>query len=542
MDHAAFFRVLGGWLREQLGDTRLAGVGHRVVHGGTEFAAPVRIDDEVLAKLDRLCPLAPLHQPHNLAGIRAVAAAQPDLPQVACFDTAFHRAHSELADWFALPRRFYDDGIRRYGFHGLSYEYIARTLPAVAPELKDASVVVAHLGSGASMCAMRAGRSVDSTMGFTALDGLPMGTRCGALDPGVVLHLIRAYRMDADAIEAMLYHDCGLKGVSGISNDMRDLLASDDPRAAQAVELFVWHIAKQLGALAAVLGGLDAFVFTAGIGERSPEIRAAGLRPGRLAWHRDRRGRQQGRRAAHLDRRQQGRGVRDPDRRGADDRPAHAGCAERRVSARRGPMLDNNLRRLEGKKGLVIGIANEHSIAWGCARAFRAFGAELAITYLNDKAKPYVEPLAEELEAPLFLPLDVQIEGQMEAVFAAIGERFGRLDFALHSIAFAPQGGPARPRRRLLARRLSPGDGRVLPLLHPHGAARRAADEGRRRAVHDELLRRREGGRELQPDGPREGRARSVRTLSRGRARPEGHPRACDLAGAAEDPRRLRHR
>ena len=198
---------------------------------------------------------------------------KPDLPQVACFDTAFHRAHPELADWFALPRRFYDDGIRRYGFHGLSYEYIARTLPATAPELKDARVVVAHLGSGASMCAMRAGRSVDSTMGFTALDGLPMGTRCGALDPGVVLHLIRAYGMDADAIEAMLYHDCGLKGVSGISNDMRDLLASDDPRAAQTVELFVWHIAKQLGALAAVLGGLDAFVFTAGIGERSPEIR-----------------------------------------------------------------------------------------------------------------------------------------------------------------------------------------------------------------------------------------------------------------------------
>jgi acetate kinase len=282
MDHAAFFRVLGQWLREQLGDTRLAGVGHRVVHGGTEFAAPVRIDDEVVAKLDRLCPLAPLHQPHNLAGIRAVAAAQPDLPQVACFDTAFHRAHSELADWFALPRRFYDDGIRRYGFHGLSYEYIARALPSVAPELKDARVVVAHLGSGASMCAMQAGRSVDSTMGFTALDGLPMGTRSGALDPGVVLHLIRAYRMDADAIEAMLYHDCGLKGVSGISNDMRNLLASDDPHAAQAIELFVWHIAKQLGALSAVLGGLDAFVFTAGIGERSPDIRQRVC--ARLGW------------------------------------------------------------------------------------------------------------------------------------------------------------------------------------------------------------------------------------------------------------------
>ena len=273
MDHAAFLGVLGDWLREQLGDARLAGVGHRVVHGGTEFAAPVRIDEAVLARLEKLCALAPLHQPHNLAGIRAVAAAQPDLPQVACFDTAFHRAHPELADWFALPRRFHDDGIRRYGFHGLSYEYIASSLPAIAPELKDARVVVAHLGSGASMCAMQAGRSIDSTMSFTALDGLPMGTRCGALDPGVVLHLMRAYGMDADAIEAMLYHDCGLKGVSGLSNDMRDLLASADPRAAQAVDLFVWHIAKQLGALAAVLGGLDALVFTAGIGERSPAIR-----------------------------------------------------------------------------------------------------------------------------------------------------------------------------------------------------------------------------------------------------------------------------
>jgi acetate kinase len=282
MDHAAFFREVGSWLREQLGETRLLGVGHRVVHGGTEFTAPVRIDDAVMAKLEKLCPLAPLHQPHNLAGIRAVAAAQPDLPQVACFDTAFHRAHPELADWFALPRRFHDDGIRRYGFHGLSYEYIARTLPSVAPELADARVVVAHLGSGASMCAMQAGRSMDSTMGFTALDGLPMGTRCGALDPGVVLHLIRAYGMDADAIEAMLYHDCGLKGVSGVSNDMRDLLASDDPHAAQAVGLFVWRIARELGALAAVLGGLDGIVFTAGIGERSPEIRAKACE--RAAW------------------------------------------------------------------------------------------------------------------------------------------------------------------------------------------------------------------------------------------------------------------
>jgi acetate kinase len=274
LGHADFFRVIGAWLREHFGDrASLLGVGHRVVHGGIEFTAAVRVTPTVIARLEALCPLAPLHQPHNLAGIRAVAAVQPDLPQVACFDTAFHRGHPELADWFALPRRFYDDGIRRYGFHGLSYEYIAGALPEIAPEIAKGRVVVAHLGSGASMCAMTAGRSIDSTMGFTALDGLPMGTRCGALDPGVVLHLIRAYGMDADAVERMLYHDCGLKGVSGISNDMRALLASDDRRAAQAIDLFVWRICRELGALAAVLGGLDGLVFTAGIGERSAEIR-----------------------------------------------------------------------------------------------------------------------------------------------------------------------------------------------------------------------------------------------------------------------------
>jgi acetate kinase len=271
--HAEFFRVVGGWLREQFSGATLLGVGHRVVHGGTDYATPVRIDAAVLAKLAALCPLAPLHQPHNLAGIRAVAAVQPDLPQVACFDTAFHRGHPELADWFALPRQFYDAGIRRYGFHGLSYEYIASVLPEVAPEIAGGRVVVAHLGSGASMCAMTAGRSIDSTMGFTPLDGLPMGTRCGALDPGVVLHLIRACGMDGDAIERMLYHECGLKGVSGISNDMRTLLASDDPRARHAIDLFVWRICRELGALAGVQGGIDGLVFTAGIGERSAEIR-----------------------------------------------------------------------------------------------------------------------------------------------------------------------------------------------------------------------------------------------------------------------------
>ncbi|HSA79360.1 MAG TPA: acetate/propionate family kinase [Geminicoccaceae bacterium] len=272
-DHDRAFRVLGGWLREFLGDTALVGVGHRVVHGGVDHTAPVRIDPGVLERLEALCPLAPLHQPHNLAGIRAVAAVQPELVQVACFDTAFHRGHPELADWFALPRRFYDAGIRRYGFHGLSYEYIASVLPEVAPEIATGRVVVAHLGSGASMCALDADRSMDSTMGFTALDGLPMGTRCGALDPGVVLHLIRAHGMDPDAIERMLYHECGLRGVSGISNDMRALLASEDPRARHAIDLFVWRIARELGALAAVLRGLDGLVFTAGIGERSAAIR-----------------------------------------------------------------------------------------------------------------------------------------------------------------------------------------------------------------------------------------------------------------------------
>jgi acetate kinase len=271
--HVQAMRKLGAWLRERLADDRVVAAGHRVVHGGPDFAAPVAIDASVLARLGSLVPLAPLHQPHNLAAIEAIATQIPGLPQVACFDTAFHRGHPEVADWFALPRRFYDEGIRRYGFHGLSYEHIASVLPEVAPEIAKGRVVVAHLGSGASMCAIHAGRSIDSTMGFTALDGLHMGTRCGALDPGIVLHLMRRYGMGADAIERMLYHECGLKGVSGISNDMRALLASDDPRARQAIALFVWRIARELGALAAVLRGLDGLGFTAGIGERSAAIR-----------------------------------------------------------------------------------------------------------------------------------------------------------------------------------------------------------------------------------------------------------------------------
>jgi acetate kinase len=280
--HARALRRLGDWLRERLADDRVLAVGHRVVHGGVDFDRPVAIDGAVMDRLERLVPLAPLHQPHNLAAIRAIQTQLPELLQVACFDTAFHRSHPELADWFALPRRLYDAGIRRYGFHGLSYESIVHALAEVAPEIAGGRVVVAHLGSGASMCALAGGRSMDSTMGLTALDGLPMGTRCGALDPGVVLHLSRAHGMDADAIERLLYHDCGLKGVSGISNDMRDLLASDDVRAAQAIDLFVWRIARELGALAAVLGGLDGLVFTAGIGERSADIRARVC--ARAAW------------------------------------------------------------------------------------------------------------------------------------------------------------------------------------------------------------------------------------------------------------------
>ncbi len=271
--HDHVFDFLGNWLGDFLADHALAAVGHRVVHGGPQFDSPVLIDDAVLDALEALVPLAPLHQPHNLTPIRLIRKAMPDVPQVACFDTAFHRGHARAADLFAIPRNMTDDGIQRYGFHGLSYEYIARTLPKVAPDIAAGRAVVCHLGSGASMCAIKDGRSVDSTMGFTALDGLPMGTRCGSIDPGVLLHMMRVYGMDADQIERTLYHDCGLKGMSALSNDMRDLQGSDDPNAAEALDVFVFQIGKQLGALSAVLGGLDALVFTAGIGERSPEIR-----------------------------------------------------------------------------------------------------------------------------------------------------------------------------------------------------------------------------------------------------------------------------
>lgn len=251
----------------------LAAVGHRVVHGGTTFAGPVLVDDPVLAALEALVPLAPLHQPHNLAPIRALRAQAPDLPQVACFDTAFHRGQPAVAQAFALPARITDRGVHRYGFHGLSYESIARRLVDVDPDAARGRTIVLHLGNGASLCAMKGGRSVATSMGFTALDGLPMGTRCGAIDPGVVLHLMEAFGMDARAVGHLLYHESGLLGVSGISSDMRVLESSDDPRAAAAIDLFVYRITREIGSAAAALGGLDALVFTAGIGEHSGRVR-----------------------------------------------------------------------------------------------------------------------------------------------------------------------------------------------------------------------------------------------------------------------------
>jgi acetate kinase len=274
LGHAEAVAELGRLEPALLGGRRLAAIGHRVVHGGTRFDAPVVIDDAILGALEELIPLAPLHQPHNLSPIRAWRMARPGLPQVACFDTAFHRVQPALAQSFALPERFARDGVRRYGFHGLSYEYIARRLPALDPRLAAGRVVVAHLGNGASLCAMRDGRSMASTMGFTALDGLMMGTRCGALDPGVVLHLMDRYAMDARALEALLYRESGLLGVSGISSDMRALRASSDPRARQAIDLFVYRAGREIGSLAAALGGLDALIFTAGIGENDAATRA----------------------------------------------------------------------------------------------------------------------------------------------------------------------------------------------------------------------------------------------------------------------------
>jgi acetate kinase len=280
-DLPAAIQVTAEWLRGTE-NVDLAAIGHRVVHGGPEYSEPILVTPEVLDRLARYVPLAPLHQPNNLAPIRTILELRPELPQVACFDTAFHRGHGPLADHFAIPEELYAEGVRRYGFHGLSYEYIADRLPQVAPELAQGRVIVAHLGSGASMCALAGGRSVESTLGFTALDGLPMGTRPGQIDPGVVLYLLTEKGMDAGAVQRFLYNECGLKGLSGVSNDMRELEASADPRAAFAIEFFVYRIALNAGMLAAALGGVDGFVFTAGIGENSAMVRARVT--ARLAW------------------------------------------------------------------------------------------------------------------------------------------------------------------------------------------------------------------------------------------------------------------
>lgn len=273
-DHAAatqtMMRVAAPWLEGR----NISAVGHRVVHGGSEYAAPLLLTDEIIERLATFVPLAPLHQPHNLAVIRAMRASHPQLPQVGCFDTAFHRSQPPIAQAFAIPRRYSEKGVRRYGFHGISYEYVTGRLKAVAPECADGRVIVAHLGNGASLCAVKDGRSVASTMGFTAVEGLMMGTRCGSIDPGVLLHFIEHYGFGARELEDLIYRKSGLLGVSGISSDMRALRASSEPAAKEAIALFVYRIVREIGSLAAALGGLDAIVFTGGIGENDAATRA----------------------------------------------------------------------------------------------------------------------------------------------------------------------------------------------------------------------------------------------------------------------------
>jgi acetate kinase len=272
-DGRSAFDALAAWSRSTYGGARVLGVGHRVVHGGAKFAGPTIVTKEVLDELQTLVPLAPLHQPHNLAAIEAVSERLPGVPQVACFDTSFHRSQPAIASVIPLPRDICSSGVQRYGFHGLSYEYIASMLPTVAPEIANGRVIVAHLGSGASLCALKNGKSVDNSLGFTALDGLCMGTRPGAVDPGVILYLFQTLRLTAREVETILYKKSGLLGISGISNDMRNLLESREPAARLAVDYFVYRAAKEIGALAAVLGGIDGLVFTGGIGENSEEIR-----------------------------------------------------------------------------------------------------------------------------------------------------------------------------------------------------------------------------------------------------------------------------
>jgi len=271
--HDGAVAFLFDWLHSHSTGYRAIGAGHRFVHGGTRYASAVRVDDDVIANLEALVPLAPLHQPHHLSALKALAGRFPHLPQVACFDTAFHHQQPEIAAQFALPREITQQGVRRYGFHGLSYEYIASALPHYDERAARGKTVVLHLGNGASMAALAGGKSIATTMGFTPVDGLPMGTRSGALDPGVLLWLMDQLKMDARAIEKLLYHRSGLLGVSGIASDMRTLLESSDPAAAHAVDLFCYRVSRELGSLAAALGGLDAIVFTAGIGEHAPPVR-----------------------------------------------------------------------------------------------------------------------------------------------------------------------------------------------------------------------------------------------------------------------------
>jgi acetate kinase len=280
--HEALLTPLLGWITSHLGTESLAAVGHRIVHGGATYARPLLLTDAIVNDLARFIPLAPLHQPHNLAAVRAMRKLWPELPQVGCFDTAFHHSMERTVTRLALPRKYAAEGMRRYGFHGLSYEYLAGRLRELEPTLASGRVIAAHLGNGASLCAMHDGRSVDTTMGFTALDGLVMGTRCGSIDPGALLYLQQQQGMSASELEHLLYHESGLLGVSGISNDMRTLLASDHLHAREAVDLFVFRIAREAGALASSLGGLDGLVFSAGIGEHAPAIRAAIC--ARLAW------------------------------------------------------------------------------------------------------------------------------------------------------------------------------------------------------------------------------------------------------------------
>ena len=273
LGHDGALDHLFAYVRAEFSDYHLIGVGHRVVHGGLDYTQPVRVDAEVLAKLERLIPLVPLHQPHNLAPIRLLLERRPELPQVACFDTSFHRTNPHVAQLYALPLEYAEAGVMRYGFHGLSYEYIASVLPKFDARAASGKTVVLHLGNGASMCALEIGKSVTSTMGFSGVEGLPMGTRSGALDPGVMLYLMDGRGMDARGIEELIYKKSGLLGISGISSDMRMLLESEEPRARLAIDLFLYRIRREMGSLVAALGGVDAIVFTGGIGENAPPIR-----------------------------------------------------------------------------------------------------------------------------------------------------------------------------------------------------------------------------------------------------------------------------